>query len=112
MQKTHADAVQESKPKATTGRRIASVIMGAASLGLFWFGITSMLDVADTYGDAFGGGWGMVWILVAGVATLLGAGAVALWMPPRSGFILKAFLWVAGAAIVVFGFVALVVAPV
>jgi hypothetical protein len=93
------------------GRRFWSVVMGAVSLGLFMLGVFAMVDVANTYGDAFGGGFGLLWVLIAVLASFFGAGAVAMWNPPRSDVMSKALFWIAGVAIVIFGLAFFFVAP-
>jgi hypothetical protein len=102
-----------SKPGSSSPvvRRVVSVVLGTASVGLFAFGVFGMLDVAETYGDAFGGGWGLLWILVGAIASFIGAGSVAMWQPPRSGVVGKALFWIAGVAIVVYGVLFFLVAP-
>ena len=111
MQDTHTETPSEHDSPSLTNRRITSVILGVVSLGLFAYGVIAMLDVADTYGDALGAGWAFLWVLVAAVASLAGAGAVAMWQPPRSGVATRVFFWIVGATIVVYGVLALLVGP-
>lgn len=111
MQDTRTDKTSESEPKPTIGRRVGSVLMGAISMALFGFAGLAMVDVADTYGDALGGGWGLLWIFMALVASFTGAGAVVMWNPRQGTGLRRAIAWIVGVAIVVFGVVYFLVAP-
>lgn len=111
MLDTRADTTSESEPKTTVGRCIGSVVMGVISLALFGFAGLAMVDVADTYGDAMGGGWGLLWMVVALVASFIGAGAVVMWNPRQPTGRRRAVAWIVGVAIVVFGVVYFLVAP-
>ena len=41
--------------------------------------------------------------MVAGLASLSGAGAVVMWNPPRVGVMGRALFWIVAAALVVYG---------
>lgn len=111
MQDMHTETTSKPDSSSPLIRRFISGIMGAVSLGLFAFVVFGMVDVADTYGDAFGGGWGLLWILVALIASFIGAGAVTMWQPPHSKVMTKALFWIFGVAILVFGVLFFLVAP-
>lgn len=108
---THTEMPSQQDSPSLIKRRITSVILGVVSLGLLAYGVIAILDVADTYGDALGAGWVLLWILIALVAAFAGAGAAAMWQPPRSSVMTKTFFWIVGAAIVAYGILALLVGP-
>lgn len=107
----HTETTSKADSSFPIGRRFISVFMGVVSLGLFAFTVFGIVDVADTYEGAFGGGWGLLWILVTLIASFIGAGAVAMWQPPHSSVMTKALFWIFGVAILVFGVLFLLVAP-
>ena len=107
----HTEATSKPDSSFPIGRRVISVIMGVVSLGLFAFGVFGMLDVTDTYGDAFAGGWGLLWILVALIASFIGAAAVTMWQPPPASVMSKALFWIIGVAILIFGVLFFLLAP-
>ena len=95
---------RSAAPQRGAGRRDLAVICAVLSFGVFAWMVYGMVDVAEIYGEAFGGGWTVLWLLMAAAGSMLGAGAVVLWNPPGSrGIAWKAGLGVAALLVVVFG---------
>ncbi len=87
-----------------SARREFAVICGILSVGVFAWLVYGMVDVAEIYGDVFGGGWTVLWILMAAAGSLLAAGSVVLWNPPGSrSVVTKAVVGIAVVLILVFG---------
>ena len=84
-------------------RRIWSVVLGAASVGLLVLTSAAVYNVAKTYGSIFAGGWPALWVMSLGIAYAMGSVAVMLWSPPGTrGLGRRALIVMAATVVTVF----------